>query len=73
LGATAAQSLSGRPVSVLKQRGPAAFRGRAGFITVHPSFLLRLPDEAARREEYANFVADLARVRAMLETAPAAA
>ena len=33
--------------------------GGAAWITVHPSYLLRLPDEAAKREEYAKFVADL--------------
>lgn len=31
-------------------------------ITVHPSYLLRLPDPTAQREEYARFVEDLARV-----------
>ncbi len=30
--------------------------GVEGFITVHPSFLLRLPDEAAKAREYAKFV-----------------
>ena len=33
--------------------------GVEGFITVHPSFLLRLPDAASREREYARFVADL--------------
>ena len=33
--------------------------GVEGFITVHPSFLLRLPDERSRAHEYARFVADL--------------
>jgi DNA polymerase len=31
-------------------------------ITVHPSFLLRLPDETSRAAEYRRFVADLALV-----------
>ena len=61
LGATAAQALLGRKVPVLKARGevmpgPA---GRDVFMTVHPSFLLRLPDPAAKREQYAAFVQDL--------------
>jgi DNA polymerase len=33
--------------------------GGAAWITVHPSFLLRLPDPAAKAEEYARFVDDL--------------
>jgi DNA polymerase len=66
LGATAAQSLTGRAVSVLKNRGPADFHGRAGFITIHPSFLLRLPDADRKAEEYANFVGDLRRIRTLL-------
>jgi DNA polymerase len=69
LGGTAAQSLSGRQVSVLRERGPAEFGGRAGFITVHPSFLLRLPDAASKEAEYANFIADLRRVRELMSHA----
>jgi DNA polymerase len=43
----------------LKNRGPQSLDGRAGFITVHPSSLLRTPDEESRREGFAAFVADL--------------
>jgi uracil-DNA glycosylase len=67
LGATAAQSLAGRSVSVLRDRGPVDFAGRAGFISIHPSFLLRLPDAAQKKREYENFVADLRRVRGLME------
>lgn len=63
LGATAAGALSGRAVSVTKERGPMMFAGMQGFVTVHPSFLLRLPDADAKEREYRNFVADLGRVR----------
>jgi DNA polymerase len=72
LGATAAQSLAGRPVPIMKNRGPTEF-GRsglahqAGFVTVHPSSLLRLPDHEQRAKAYDAFVADLRRVRRMLE------
>ncbi|ESR24017.1 UdgX family uracil-DNA binding protein [Lutibaculum baratangense] len=64
LGATAALALAGKTVSVTKVRGPMGYVGldgkeRQGFVTVHPSFLLRLPDEAAKRREYDAFVADL--------------
>jgi len=61
LGATAAQALLGRKVPVLKQRGevlPGPLE-RPVLLTVHPSFLLRVPDAEARREHYAAFVADL--------------
>jgi len=61
LGATAALALTGKPVAVTRQRGPASFGDWPGLITVHPSYLLRLPDEAARSEAYAAFVADLRR------------
>jgi uracil-DNA glycosylase len=73
LGATAAQSLTGRPVSVLRERGPAAFPGHAGFITVHPSFLLRLPGAKQKAAAFADFVADLRHVRKMMQAAPATA
>lgn len=66
LGATAALSLAGRAVSVLRERGPASFGAQAGFITVHPSFLLRLPDERAKAAEYAKFVDDLKALREIL-------
>ena len=64
LGATAARSLLGRQVSVMRERGRVtAFRDAApGLITIHPSFLLRLPDAAAREREHQRFVADLRQV-----------
>lgn len=65
LGATAALALCGRAVAVSRARGPADLDGRPGFITVHPSFLLRLPGAEARRAAFAAFVADLAAARAL--------
>ena len=62
LGATAARSLFGRTVTISRERGRALELpdgGGEAWITVHPSFLLRLPDEAAKAEEYARFVEDL--------------
>jgi len=61
LGATAARALTGRDVTISRVRGRAmTFRGgQSGLITVHPSYLLRLPDQAAKEREYARFVADL--------------
>jgi probable DNA metabolism protein len=61
LGATAARSLLGRTVTISRERGrplPLPDGGQA-WITVHPSYLLRLPDEAAKRSEFERFVADL--------------
>ncbi|RDE04774.1 UdgX family uracil-DNA binding protein [Sphingomonas aracearum] len=70
LGATAARALLGRTVTISRERG-RAFElpgdGGMGWITVHPSFLLRLPDEAAKREEYARFVEDLRAAAAAMD------
>jgi uracil-DNA glycosylase len=62
LGASAAQALLGRRVTIGRERGrPEDLpEGGALWITVHPSYLLRLPDEAAKTREYGKFVADLA-------------
>jgi DNA polymerase len=59
MGATAAQALEGRAIPVGRNRGPHTFGERTGYITVHPSSLLRQPDPAARERDYAAFVADL--------------
>lgn len=62
LGATAARSLLGRPVSIAKVRGQrlATADGAALVVTIHPSLLLRLRDEAEERRLYRQFVDDLA-------------
>jgi probable DNA metabolism protein len=65
LGATAALALGGKAVSVTQARGETSFEGRRGFITVHPSYLLRLPDEQAKRAAYQEFLGDLRRVAAL--------
>ena len=61
LGATAARSLFGKTMTIGRERGRRLVlaNGGAAMITVHPSYLLRLPDEAQKAEEYARFVADL--------------
>jgi len=62
LGATAALALAGKPLAVTKNRGPMILDGRAGYITIHPSFLLRMPEED-RAAAYKAFVADMKRIR----------
>jgi DNA polymerase len=61
LGATAARSLLGRTVTITALRGRMLERadGTALFVTVHPSFLLRIEDEADKQREYDKLVADL--------------
>jgi uracil-DNA glycosylase len=63
LGATAAQAVIGKQFRVTRERGrfvPSRF-GTA-FGTVHPSSILRAPDDETRRLERARFVDDLRRV-----------
>ncbi len=61
LGATAGRAVLGRTVTIGKERSRILELpgGKAGFITVHPSYLLRIPDEGMKAEEYARFVEDL--------------
>jgi DNA polymerase len=61
MGGTAARSLLGRAVTVGQERGrPVAMPdGGEAWVTVHPSYLLRLTDENRADHEFASFVADL--------------
>lgn len=61
LGATAARSLLGKTVTISRERGRAIElpEGGLGWITIHPSFLLRMPDRERAADEYAAFVEDL--------------
>lgn len=63
LGATAVLALAGKAVPVNASRGPATLDGRPGYITVHPSYLLRIPDAAERDRASAAFRSDLERIR----------
>jgi uracil-DNA glycosylase len=68
LGATAAQALLGTSFKVTRQRGtfvPSALAPRVT-ATVHPSSILRAPDDESRRAEMRRFVQDLRRVAAEL-------
>ncbi len=60
LGASAARAVLGRAVTISRERGrPIPLDGGQVMVTVHPSYLLRLPDEESRQREYAAMVADL--------------
>ena len=64
LGATAAQALLGRGFKVTQQRGTFVRSPLAPLVTatVHPSSILRAPDDQSRRQEMRAFVADLKKV-----------
>jgi uracil-DNA glycosylase len=68
LGATAAQALLGRQFKVTQHRGEWVKSPLADGVTatVHPSSILRAPDEAARHEAMQHFAADLGKIPAFL-------
>jgi uracil-DNA glycosylase family protein len=61
LGATAAFALMGRTMVLARERGRLLrwSDGRAGLATIHPSAILRMPDESERREAFLGFADDL--------------
>ena len=71
LGATAARSLMGRTITIGQVRG--AFlpleSGARLMVTIHPSALLRMQDEADKKREYAALVRDLGRCAEALKAA----
>jgi uracil-DNA glycosylase family protein len=69
LGATAAQALLGRQFRVTRSRGQFVESELAPLVmaTVHPSSILRAPDEESRRLERKRFCADLAKVARKLQ------
>ena len=64
LGATAAQAIVGRDFRLSRHRGEFVETDLDPMVTatVHPSSILRAPDEGTRHQEMAAFVADLAEV-----------
>lgn len=68
LGGSAGRAVLGRPVGVTRERGRVFDLpdGTRAFLTVHPSYLLRQPDDASYEREYAAFLADLRRVKAAI-------
>ena len=61
MGATAAQSVFGKITPIGQNRGRLIDLDgdRKALVTVHPSYLLRLPDPEAKKLEYRRFVDDL--------------
>jgi probable DNA metabolism protein len=68
LGATAAQSLLGKAVPITRMRGQTVTRddGLRVFLTVHPSYLLRIPDAASKAEERERFAQDMRAVKELM-------
>ena len=68
LGATAAQALLGAQFKVTKQRGQFIESTLAPYImaTVHPSSILRAPDDETRHDEKRKFIDDLKKVAHVL-------
>ena len=68
LGATAAQALLGKGFKVSRQRGEFMPSSLAPLVTatVHPSSILRAPDDESRREEMRRFVDDFRKVSSAL-------
>ena len=75
MGATAAQSVFGKITPINKNRGQLIEleHGIKALVTVHPSYLLRLPDPDARAHEYQRFVDDLRIAGAILRNGAHAA
>lgn len=70
LGATAALAVFGKPMPIMKSRGrPLPLDdGCRALITVHPSYLLRVPDAAAKADVWRGFVEDLTRAHDLVST-----
>ena len=64
LGATAAQAIFGKDFRVSRQRGQliASALALPAAATVHPSSILRPPDDETRRREHRQFMADLKKI-----------
>ena len=69
MGGSAARAVLHRPVTITRERGrPIRMEdGQTAFVTVHPSYLLRIPDADGRAREYRLFVRDLEAVRQLIE------
>jgi DNA polymerase len=70
LGATAAQALLGKDFRVNRQHGQLVDSELAPYATatVHPSSILRAPDDEAREAQMAAFVKDLKKIARLLRS-----
>ncbi|TIU55660.1 MAG: DUF4130 domain-containing protein, partial [Mesorhizobium sp.] len=68
LGATAAQSLLGKAVPITKMRGDVVERedGLRVFLTIHPSFILRIREQEDKEAERERFLQDMRKVRKLM-------
>jgi probable DNA metabolism protein len=68
LGATAAQSLLGKAIPITKMRGQVIERedGLRIFLTIHPSFILRIREQADKEAERARFLQDMLAVKKLM-------
>ena len=66
LGATAILALAGKTLSIKAHRGPMELAGRPGFLTIHPSFLLRMPEED-KPAAWKQFVSDMKQIRKLAQ------
>ncbi|MGA7073935.1 UdgX family uracil-DNA binding protein [Bradyrhizobium sp.] len=75
MGATAAQSVFGKMTPINKTRGRLIDLDEEtkALVTVHPSYLLRLPDADVKAREYERFVSDLKMAAAVLRKSSRAA
>ena len=69
LGATAARQMLGKAVTISAMRGVGHTLedGGEGWVTIHPSFLLRIHEREESAMEFKRFVDDLKRVRERVE------
>jgi DNA polymerase len=74
MGATAAQSVVGKPVAIMKERGKFidSFFGKLTFVTIHPSAILRQRDNDEREQEYRRFASEMKLVKRKLQSLSAA-
>jgi probable DNA metabolism protein len=68
LGATAALSLLGKAIAVTKMRGKVIERedGLRVFLTIHPSFILRIHEPADKEAERERFLQDMREVKRLM-------
>lgn len=74
LGATAAQSVIGKSVAIMKERGKFidSVLRKLTFVTIHPSAILRQRDNDEREQEYHRFASELKLVKGKLQSLSAA-